>query len=58
MRVIKIKRCYNCPYRDYFHYMQSAVWVCEHPERDRLKIGDVMGEPPEWCPLEKVEDER
>ncbi len=54
MRVIKITRCYNCPYRDYFRYMQSAVWVCEHPERDRLQIGNVMEEPPEWCPLEKV----
>jgi len=52
-RVIRIKMCYNCPYRHYFMYLGKAVWVCEHPERDRLQIGNVMDEPPKFCPLEK-----
>ncbi len=58
MRIIKITKCYNCPYRDHFIYDEKAIWVCEHPERDRLQISDVMDEPPKWCPLEYTENER
>ena len=57
MRIIKVKMCYNCPYRTSFIYKGDAVWVCNHHDRDELQIGDAMAEPPEWCPLEYVKDE-
>ncbi len=51
-RTIRLTCCYNCPYRDNFIYCDKAYWVCEHPEIDGWQIGNVMEEPPEWCPLE------
>ena len=57
MRIIKIKMCYNCPYRSSIIYEGNAVWFCEHYDIGKLQIESAIIEPPEWCPLEYVSNE-
>ena len=53
-RIIRIDKCYNCYYREQLlDSNRKAVWLCGN--RDRQTIGDVMAEPPAWCPLEHTD---
>ena len=53
-RIIRIDKCYNCYYREQLlDANQKAVWLCG--KSDRKTVGNVVTEPPLWCPLEHTD---